>query len=145
MWSVRPVLRYWSTLLSGRVLEGYIGSGIDITDLKQHHDRMLAAQKLESLGVMAGRGARFQQPAEHHLLGSGLVLAEMDSETPGCHGVERINTVVGLPRGDRETASNTEVSDRPIHLTENALLAHWRLSPETNGKSLALIGSAPTR
>jgi PAS domain S-box-containing protein len=38
---------------SGGVFAGYIGSCIDITDLKQSHDRMLAAQKLESLAVMA--------------------------------------------------------------------------------------------
>jgi C4-dicarboxylate-specific signal transduction histidine kinase len=38
---------------SNGVFEGYIGSGIDITDLKRSHDKMVAAQKLESLGVMA--------------------------------------------------------------------------------------------
>lgn len=32
---------------------GYIGSCIDITDRKQNQDKMLASQKLESLGVMA--------------------------------------------------------------------------------------------
>jgi len=37
----------------GGLFSGYIGSCVDITDLKQTHERMVAAQKLESLGVMA--------------------------------------------------------------------------------------------
>jgi PAS domain S-box-containing protein len=37
----------------GDGFEGYVGSCIDITDLKHSHEKMLASQKLESLGLMA--------------------------------------------------------------------------------------------
>jgi len=36
------------------VFEGYVGCSIDITDHKRHQEQLLAAQKLESLGVLAG-------------------------------------------------------------------------------------------
>jgi PAS domain S-box-containing protein len=56
----------------GGVFAGYVGSCIDITDLKQYHDRMFAAQKMESLGLMAAGVA--------HDFGNliGTVLGEID-------------------------------------------------------------------
>ena len=79
---------------SNGVFEGYIGSGIDITDLKQNHDKMVAAQKLESLGVMAAGVAH----DFGNLLGSifgetELALTEMGPESPGRGNVERINAL----------------------------------------------------
>jgi hypothetical protein len=35
------------------VYVGHIGTVVDITDIKRSHERMLASQKLESLGVLA--------------------------------------------------------------------------------------------
>jgi PAS domain S-box-containing protein len=80
---------------SGGVFEGYIGSGIDITDLKAGQEKILAAQKLESLGVMAAGVAH----DFGNLLGSifaeaDLALSEIPPETPGREDVERIRTIV---------------------------------------------------
>jgi len=75
---------------------GYIGSCIDITEIKQNHERTLAAQKLESLGLMAAGVAH----DFGNLLGSifseaDLALSEMPPNTPGRENLERIE---GLAR-----------------------------------------------
>ena len=60
--------RYGSSALP-RAAFSLVTSGrcIDITDLKQNHNRMLAAQKLESLGSDGGgRRTRFRQLPRHH-------------------------------------------------------------------------------
>jgi PAS domain S-box-containing protein len=73
------------------VFAGYVGSCTDITDLKQNHERMLASQKLESLGLMAaGVALDFG-----NLLGTifgevDLALSEMSAKTPGRQNIERI-------------------------------------------------------
>jgi signal transduction histidine kinase len=77
-----------------RVFEGYIGSGIDIADLKQSDKKMLAAQKIESLGVMAAGVAHDLG----NLLGSivaeaDVALSDMPLETPGRENVENIATI----------------------------------------------------
>jgi two-component system, cell cycle sensor histidine kinase and response regulator CckA len=73
------------------VFEGYIGSCIDITDLKQSHDKMLAVQKLESLGVMAASVAHdFNNLLSGIFAETYLALSEMTPEAPGRENVERI-------------------------------------------------------
>jgi PAS domain S-box-containing protein len=73
---------------------GFIGSCIDITDLKQNQERMLATQKLESLGVMAAGVAH----DFGNLLGSifgeaDLALSEI---TPGTAGRENVEKIASL-------------------------------------------------
>ena len=53
--------------------DGYIGSCIDITDLKRTQEEALARQKLESLGVLAGGIAH----DFNNLLGGILAEAEL--------------------------------------------------------------------
>jgi two-component system cell cycle sensor histidine kinase/response regulator CckA len=79
---------------SNGVFEGYLGSGIDITDLKQSHDKMVAAQKLESLGVMAAGVAHdFNNLLSTVLAETDLALSQMPPDTPGRENVERIGDV----------------------------------------------------
>jgi len=73
------------------VFAGFIGSCIDITDLKQNQEKMLATQKLESLGLMAAGVAH----DFGNLLGSifaeaDLALSEIAPETAGRENVEKI-------------------------------------------------------
>jgi PAS domain S-box-containing protein len=73
---------------------GYIGSCIDITDRKQNQERMLASQKLESLGVMAAGVAHdFGNLLGTIIAEADLVLSEMDCDSPGRDGVEEIAAV----------------------------------------------------
>jgi signal transduction histidine kinase len=75
-------------------LSGYIGSCIDITDLKQNQERMLASQKLESLGVMAAGVAHdFGNLLGTIVADADLALAEMPSEAPGRENVQEIAAV----------------------------------------------------
>jgi two-component system cell cycle sensor histidine kinase/response regulator CckA len=58
---------------SGQVFRGYIGSCVDITDVKRMQEEAMARQKLESLGVLAGGIAH----DFNNLLGSILSEAEL--------------------------------------------------------------------
>ncbi len=81
---------------SSNVFTGYIGSCIDITDIKQNHERMLAAQKLESLGLMAAGVAHdFGNLLGSIYAESDLALSEMSPESRGRENLERIE---GLAR-----------------------------------------------
>jgi len=76
------------------VFAGYIGSCTDITELKQNQERMLASQKLESLGVMAAGVAH----DFGNLLGTILVDADLAlSETvPGSPGRDRVEEIADI-------------------------------------------------
>jgi PAS domain S-box-containing protein len=73
---------------------GYIGSCVDTTDLKRNLEQMLAAQKLESLGVLAGGVAH----DFHNFLGCILAdavvtMSELEIGSPARDGLERIEAV----------------------------------------------------
>ena len=73
---------------------GYIGSCLDITDLKQTHERMVAAQKLESLGVMAAGVAHdFGNLLSAILCSADLALSEIPADAAFRNDVERIASV----------------------------------------------------
>jgi two-component system, cell cycle sensor histidine kinase and response regulator CckA len=76
---------------SNDVFTGYVGSCIDITDIKRNHERMLATQKLESLGLMAAGVAHdFGNLLGSIYAESDLALSEMPPESPGRENLERI-------------------------------------------------------
>ena len=73
---------------------GYIGSCIDITDRKQNQDKMLASQKLESLGVMAAGVAHdFGNLLGTILADADLALSEMDSDSAGRECIQEIAAI----------------------------------------------------
>lgn len=79
---------------AGSLFAGYIGSCIDTTDFKRSQEQLLAAQKLESLGVLAaGMAHNFR-----NLLGSifgetDLALSELAPDVPARENVERIGVI----------------------------------------------------
>jgi PAS domain S-box-containing protein len=80
---------------SGSVFAGYIGTCIDITELKENHERMVATQKLESLGLMAAGVAHdFGNLLSTMFSETELALSEMQPSSPGHDSVERIATLV---------------------------------------------------
>jgi PAS domain S-box-containing protein len=79
---------------SGGIFAGYIGSCIDITELRRTQEESLARQKLESVGVLAGGIAH----DFNNLLGAILAQAELaetqlaDGESP-TEGIRRISAM----------------------------------------------------
>jgi PAS domain S-box-containing protein len=79
---------------SGGVFAGYIGSDIDITDLKRAQKEALARQKLESLGVLAGGIAHdFNNLLGGILINSELALAGLPVGSSAYGGLETIKTI----------------------------------------------------
>ncbi|HJZ95750.1 MAG TPA: PAS domain S-box protein [Candidatus Solibacter sp.] len=82
------------------VFEGYIGSDIDITDLKRAQEESLARQKLESMGLLAGGIAHdFNNLLGSILATSELVLSELPSGSPAFGGVQVIRSVADRGAG----------------------------------------------
>ena len=76
------------------IFAGYIGTCIDITDLKRGHEEAVARQKLESLGVLAGGIAHdFNNLLGSIMADSELVLSDLDAGSPAREGLGRINSV----------------------------------------------------
>src|SRR5437764_14096115 len=81
--------------LPGGAFAGYIGSCVDITELKQTHERLLAAQKLESLEVMAAGIAHDFGNILGTMFGEvDLALSDMQPDSPGRDNVQRIEALV---------------------------------------------------
>jgi PAS domain S-box-containing protein len=76
------------------VFEGYIGSGIDITELKRSQEEALARQKLESLGVLAGGIAHdFNNLLGSIIAESEVLMEELEENSSSQLTVKRIDTV----------------------------------------------------
>ncbi len=73
---------------------GHIGTVSDTTDLKRNHEQMLAAQKLESLGVLAaGIAHDFNNMLGVIFADTDLALMEVPRDTPAADSMERIKAV----------------------------------------------------
>jgi PAS domain S-box-containing protein len=79
---------------SGGAFGGYLGSCIDITDLKRTQEEALARQKLESLGVLAGGIAHdFNNLLGGILAETELVEEDLPAGSPVAQEIERIKKV----------------------------------------------------
>jgi PAS domain S-box-containing protein len=82
------------------VFAGYIGSDVDITDLKRAQEEALSRQKLESLGLLAGGIAHdFNNLLGSILTTSELVLSELPGGSPAIGGVQAIKSVADRGAG----------------------------------------------
>ena len=73
---------------------GYIGSCIDITDLKLNQEQMLAAQKLESLGVLAaGIAHDFNNMLGSIFAEADLAFGDLPANSPARDNLDRICAV----------------------------------------------------
>jgi PAS domain S-box-containing protein len=71
---------------------GYIGTSLDITDLKRRHDQMVVSQKLESLGVLtAGIAHDFNTLVGSIFAASDMALFDLPPDSPARENIERIN------------------------------------------------------
>ncbi len=76
------------------VFAGYIGTCIDITDIRRSHEEALARQKLESLGVLAGGIAHdFNNLLGSIMADTELVLTDIEAGSRASEGLARINSV----------------------------------------------------
>jgi PAS domain S-box-containing protein len=107
---------------SGGAFAGYVGSCIDITDVKRTQQQLLATQKLESLGVLAGGIAH----DFNNLLGSiratsELVLSDLPGDSPASCGMEAITKVAdraaGIVRQMMVYAGQEHLDFEPVDLS----------------------------
>jgi PAS domain S-box-containing protein len=81
-------------LLADGSFAGYIGIVIDITDIKQNQERLLAAQKLESLGVLvSGLAHNFNNLMGAIIAEADLGLSELSPGSAPYGNVERISAI----------------------------------------------------
>ena len=104
-------------------LSGYIGSSIDITDVKRAQEEAFASQKLESLGVLArGIAHDFNNMLGSILANSELVLSELPVSSPAESGVQSIKNVAdraaGIVRQMMAYAGQENAALEPLDLTE---------------------------
>jgi signal transduction histidine kinase len=79
--------------LTGGGFAGYVGIAIDITDLRRNQERMSAAQKLESIGILvAGLAHRFNNLLGTIIAEGDLAASEIPLESTARDGVLRMNT-----------------------------------------------------
>jgi len=81
-------------LLADGSFAGYIGIVIDITDVKQNQERLLAAQKLESVGVLvSGLAHNFNNLMGAIIAEADLGLSELSPDSAAYGNVERISAI----------------------------------------------------
>ena len=79
---------------SDGVFAGYIGSCVDVTDIRRSHEEAMARQKLESVGVLAGGIAHdFNNLLGSIMADAELALADLPPGSPAGEGIARINAV----------------------------------------------------
>jgi PAS domain S-box-containing protein len=78
----------------GGVFQGYIGSCVDITDLKLAQKALLGKQKRESVGILAaGIAHDFNNLMGSIIADTDLALSEIDGGSPPLEEIQRIKTV----------------------------------------------------
>jgi PAS domain S-box-containing protein len=92
----RWVLHTGISRFAGGVFMGHIGTTIDITNLKRSQERMIAAEKLQSLGYLtAGIAHDFNNLVGSILAACDMALTDMPLDSPARASIERIDAAAG--------------------------------------------------
>ena len=142
----------------GGVFAGYIGSAIDITEVKRAQEEALARQKLESLGVLtAGIAHDF-----NNMLGSVVAQAEL-AELELAEGasnlaeIHRIKTIAmraseivrelmiysGHDKAQREPVDVTQLVEEILELLKVSISKHAHLKVDLKKNLPAVRGNSP--
>jgi PAS domain S-box-containing protein len=94
--AVRWVLHTGIPRFTGGVFMGHIGTTIDITNLKRSQERMIAAEKLQSLGYLtAGIAHDFNNLVGSILAACDMALTDLPPDSPARASIERIDAAAG--------------------------------------------------
>ena len=144
---------------SGDVFVGYIGSSLDITDLKLTHEEDLARKKMETVGALAGGIAHdFNNLLGGVLANAELALAELTSGTQPLEEIRKIQDAAirgagivrqlmiyaGEERAIVEPVNMSEIVDDMLALLKVSVSKH--VSWETTfGKDVTAIHANPSQ
>lgn len=93
---VRWVLNTGIPHFAGKDFVGHIGTTIDITDFKRSQERMVIADKLESLECLAaGIAHDFNNVVGSIFAAAELALTDLPADSPARANIERINAAAG--------------------------------------------------
>ena len=94
--AVRRLLHTGIPRFAGGIFMGHIGTTIDITNLKRNQERMIAAEKLESLGFLAaGIAHDFNNLVSSILTACDMALTDLPPDSPARASIERIDAAAG--------------------------------------------------
>ena len=137
-------------LLADGSFAGYIGVLTDITDVKQNQERLLAAQKLESLGVLvSGLAHNFNNLMGAIIAEADLGLSELSPDSAAYGNVERISAIAiraadivftltvyasPVPAGQQTALSLTSVVEEVMQLIEATVSRNIKFSVKLASK-----------
>jgi PAS domain S-box-containing protein len=94
--AIRWVLHTGIPRFVGGIFMGHIGTTVDITNLKRSQERMIAAEKLESLGYLtAGIAHDFNNLVGSILAACDMALTDLPPDSPARASIERIDAAAG--------------------------------------------------
>lgn len=92
----RWVLHTAIARFAGGAFVGHVGTTIDITNLKRSQERMIAAEKLESLGFLtAGIAHDFNNLVGSIITACDMALTDLPLDSPARASIERIDAAAG--------------------------------------------------
>ncbi len=143
---------------AGGDFEGYIGSCIDITDLKRAQEEALSRQKLESVGVLAaGIAHDFNNLLGSIMADTDLASAQLASGSPPSEEIQRIGTLAAraseivrelMVYAGRDTSSFemvdiSRIVEEMVELLKVSISKHAVLKTSLDKNLPAVKGHAP--
>lgn len=141
------------------VLAGYVGCSIDITDHKRHQEQLLAAQKLESLGVLAeGIAHDFNNMLAAILTTAESALDNLSEDGSAQEGLQNIQAVAvraaeivkqmmaysGQEKAQFEAVDLSQLVAEMVHLLKVSISKQTTLKSDL-GENLPLVLANPAQ